>query len=121
MENHTTADGGIAKVASIGGQARAKALSPEERSAIARQAVQARWEKAGKVQKVPVATHGAPDHPLRIGDIEIPCYVLDDKRRVLVQRGMMEALDMKQGTAGRGAGDRLAKFLATKAISDYVP
>ena len=39
---------------------------------------------------------------------------------VLVQRGMMDALDMKQGTAGRGAGDRLARFLATKSITDYV-
>jgi hypothetical protein len=34
---------------------------------------------------------------------------------------MMTALDMKQGTAGRGAGDRLAKFVATKGLSGYVP
>ena len=31
---------------------------------------------------------GATDHPLVIGDIEIPCYVLEDETRVLVQRGM---------------------------------
>ena len=64
--------------------------------------------------------YGSADRPLRIGDLEIPCYVLDDGRRVLVQRGMMTALDMKQGTAGRGAGDRLAKFVATKALSGFV-
>ena len=32
----------------------------------------------------------------------------------------MTALDMKQGTAGRGGGDRLAKFIGTKALSGFV-
>jgi squalene-hopene/tetraprenyl-beta-curcumene cyclase len=45
--------------AAKGGQARANALSPEQRSAIARQAVAARWAKAAK-QKV---EGGAPAHP----------------------------------------------------------
>jgi hypothetical protein len=53
--------------------------------------------------------------------MEIPCYVLEDGRRVIHQRGMMTALDMKQGTAGRGAGDRLAKFVGTKGISPFIP
>ena len=55
-----------------------------------------------------------------IGAWEVPCYVLDDKRRVLVQRGVMDALDMSQGTAGRGGGDRIAKFVATKALKPFV-
>jgi hypothetical protein len=67
-----------------------------------------------------MATHGATDHPLTIGDIHIPCYVLEDGRRVLIQNGMLIGLDMSQGTAGRGEGDRLAKFLAGKAISPSV-
>lgn len=33
---------------------------------------------------------------------------------------MMTALDMSQGTAGRGGGDRLAKFVATKALREFV-
>jgi hypothetical protein len=33
---------------------------------------------------------------------------------------MLTALDMKQGTAGRGAGDRIAKFAATKGVSAYI-
>lgn len=70
--------------------------------------------------KIPVAKFGSPDRPLKIGDREIPCYVLDDERRVLVQRGVLSSLDMKQGTAGRGGGDRLAKFIATKAINPFV-
>lgn len=32
----------------------------------------------------------------------------------------MNALDMSQGTAGRGAGDRLAKFVDTKALKPFV-
>jgi hypothetical protein len=115
-------DFGSTQAAAMGGKARAESMSDEERSQGARAAAEARWAKEGKLSKVPIATHGAPDHPLRIAGLpEIPCYVLDDKRRVLVQRGMMDALDMKQGTAGRGGGDRLAKFLATKSINDYVP
>lgn len=105
--------------ASKGGIARAKALSKEQRSAIARRAVETRWEREGKIT-IAEATHGSPDHPLRIGDLEIPCYVLADKRRVLVQGGMMAALDISQGTAGRGGGDRLAKFVSTKSLNPFI-
>ena len=70
-----------------------------------------------KHEKTIQATHGSPDHPLRIGDIEIPCYVLEDQRRVIVQGRMIAALGMSQGTASANAtGDRLSKFIATKAI-----
>src|SRR5579863_7262931 len=106
--------------ASKGGRARAKVLTREQRQAIGRAAIEARWRKAGKLTEVPVATHGSPDRPLRIGELEIPCYVLADGRRVLVQRGMLSSLDMKQGTAGRGGGDRLAKFVATKSLAPFV-
>ena len=105
--------------ASKGGKARAKALSKEQRSAIARRAVETRWEREGKIT-IAEATHGSPDRPLRIGTLEIPCYVLADKRRVLVQGGMMTALDISQGTAGRGAGDRLSKFASTKSINPFI-
>jgi len=63
---------------------------------------------------------GSPDRPLHIGNIEIPCYVLEGGKRVLVQTGMIKALDMKKGTAGRGPGDRIAKFISTKAINPFV-
>lgn len=112
-------DFGGSEAGKKGAEARAKKLTPEQRSEIARNAALAKWEKEGSL--IPVATHGSPDHPLRIGDVEIPCYVLNDGRRVLVQSGMLAGLDMKQGTAGRGGGDRLAKFINTKAVSPYVP
>ena len=35
---------------------------------------------------------GAPDRPLIIGEISIPCYVLEDETRVLTQDGCMKAI-----------------------------
>src|SRR5438309_7012388 len=83
--------------AAKGGLARAKALTPDQRRAIAVGAIEARWKKAGKPETVAQATHGSPDSPLRIGEVEIPCFVLEDGRRVLAQRGMITALGMKPG------------------------
>lgn len=113
---------GASEAGKLGGRARAESLSSDERKAIARKAAQSRWAKSGH-QPVPQATHGSDDHPLRIPGVkvEIPCYVLSDGRRVLIQRGMLTALQISQGTAGRGGGDRIAKFIATKSIKPYVP
>lgn len=72
-------------------------------------------------QPVVQALYGSPDQPLRIGNLEIPCFVLEGDRRVLTQMGMLDALDMSLGGAGRGAGSRLAKFVSSKSISPYVP
>lgn len=107
--------------ASKGGKARAEALSPERRSEIAKKAVQSRWAKAKSGEYIPRATHGSQDHPLRIGNIEIPCYVLEDGRRVLIQRSLIDALGMAQGTAsGIGEGDRLGRFIAGKSINPFI-
>ncbi len=102
---------------SKGGRQRAEVLSADERSAIASRAARKRWEDEPAVVK---ASHGSADSPLIIGDIELPCYVLEDGRRVIIQRSVITALDMKQGTAGRGGGDRLAKFAATKGVAPFV-
>ena len=68
------------------------------------------------------ATHGSPDHPLKIGDLEIPCYVLEDGRRVLVRSSIISALDMSEGSASAATtGDRLSKFIATKSLRESVP
>jgi P63C domain len=53
--------------------------------------------------------------------IEIPCYVLEDERRVLVQRGMVTALGMSRGSSAGSGGDRLAKFVAGKIPNPYIP
>src|SRR5258707_10006355 len=81
--------------ASKGGEARAKKLSPERRKEIARNAVEARWAKAGKAP-IPRATHIGE---LRIGDLVIPCAVLEDGTRLLTQWGFYRAI----GRSGRPA------------------
>ena len=66
------------------------------------------------------AEYGSPDHPLTIGEIEIPCYVLEDGRRVLVQTSMIDSLGMSRGGSNKSGGDRLAKFTAGKGIDPYI-
>src|SRR6266700_283007 len=92
---------------SLGGKARANALTKAERSQIARKSAETRWANA---KQLPKATHGSNDHPLKIGDIEIQCYVLDDDTRVLSQRGVLGGVGLSQGTASGAGGDRLASF-----------
>lgn len=58
-------------------------------------------------EPTPSATH---DGLLSFGDLEIPCYVLEDGRRVISQRGMFSAIGKSAGSgerAGTGA-DALA-------------
>lgn len=99
-----------------GGIARSKTMTAEQRSESARRAARAKAELA----KLPKATHWSADHPLKIGELEIPCYVLEDGRRVLSLGGMVRALGMSIGSAGGGEGDRLYSFATGKAISPFI-
>lgn len=69
-----------------GGPARAARLDPEARKEIATRAAVARWGA--------VATHKGE---LRIGDLVIECFVLEDGRRVLSTRGVEAALGRRSG------------------------
>ena len=104
---------------SKGGRARADSLPSERRKEIAKKAAEARW--AGAPDDMPQAICGSADQPMRIPSlgIEIPCYVIEGERRVLVQRGMVEALGMARGSAGAG-GDRLANFVAGVRIKPHI-
>lgn len=79
---------------SIGGRARNDALAPEKRKEIAQKAAAARWSGAAPIPK---ATHRGS---IKVGDVEIPCFVLDDGRRVISGRGLTTAIGMR----GRGQG-----------------
>lgn len=92
-----------------GGVARKAALSPKKRTAIAKKAAAARWSPT--VREV---THGSIDHPLRVGDIEIPCYVLEADTRVLTQGGLHTSIGMST-SGGVGGTHRLARFIETLA------
>ena len=58
---------------------------------------------------------GEPSRPMVIGDIEIPCYVLEDETRVLSQRGVTAGIGLNPG-----AGFRMPQFMASRGISKYV-
>ena len=91
-----------------GGAARAEALTPEQRKAIARKGADAKKELAS----LPRATHGSEDNPLRIGDVQIPCYVLEDGRRVLTRQGLQVGIGMSASGAIKAGEHRLALFTA---------
>jgi hypothetical protein len=99
-----------------GGIARAESLSPAERSEAAKKAARARWE----VERQAIC--GSPERPLRIGEIEIPCYVLDDGTRVLTQAGFLEALGRhrKANVRREGGEERVPAILQGKAISPFI-
>jgi hypothetical protein len=98
-----------------GGIARAAALTPERRSEIAKQAVEARWAK-----DLPYATH---EGVIRIGDIEIACAVLNTGQRVITQSGFMRALGRARQAKGRQyyRGDvNLPAFLTAQNLKPYI-
>lgn len=80
-----------------GGKARAEALSSSKRSEIAKKAAQSRWDKS-----IPLAEYGSSDKPLRLGDVEVGCYVLNDGTRVLARTGFLKAI----GRTGKAKGGR---------------
>jgi hypothetical protein len=98
-----------------GGEARAQKLTSEQRSEIARQAAQARWDGP-----CPKAVYGEQDKPIRIADIEVPCYVLDDGRRVITMNGMIGTLGMARGGAMVKGMNRLELFVSRDRIKPFV-
>jgi hypothetical protein len=104
-----------ASIQSQGGAARAEKLTPEKRKEIAARGAVARWSK-----DLPKAICGSTDRPLIIGNASIPCYVLEDETRVLVQTAMIESLGMARGTAGGKGGDRLASFVNQDRLKPFI-
>jgi P63C domain len=98
-----------------GGLARSARLPAERRIQIARQGGRARWAE------LPQATH---DGDLKLGDAVIPAAVLDDKRRVLTQSGVMRSLGRARQAKGRGyynADANLPAFLTAKNLKPFIP
>lgn len=112
------ADGADESGKARGGRARAESLTPEERSHIAKRGAEARW-KHGRA-KVLRATHGSADHPLRIGDVQIPCYVLEDGTRVLTQAGFTGAVGMARGGSMVAGMNRIELFVKRNRINRFI-
>jgi len=99
---------------SKGGSARAKSLTPQERSAIARRAALARYGKS-----LPKAI---AEGTIIIGDLRIACAVLEDETRVLTQEGFLTAIGRAgKAKGGEGAGvDGKAAFLRAKNLEPFI-
>lgn len=87
-------------------------LSAAERRNLATTAAAARWAARSDAiagNPLPV-THGNAARPLRIGEIEIPCYIVEGDIRVLSQRGLLSGVGLSQsgGSAGK---HRMKRFI----------
>lgn len=101
---------------SRGGHARAHKLTPEQRQAISRRAAAARWS-----DEVADAVCGSAEKPLRIGDAEIECYVLEDGTRVVTQASFLQALGRhRRANVRRERNIELPSILQGKAIAPYI-
>lgn len=94
-----------------GGKARASKMTPEERKEASRKMAEAKKE----LSKLPEVAYGSPDTPLRIGDVDLQCYVLSDGTRVLSQRGMAAGLGMSTV-----ATERLINFVGGERIKPFL-
>lgn len=97
-------------IQSQGGKARAKKLTREQRSEIAKKAAESRWGN------VPLQATHKGNFSSDFG-IDVDCYVLNDaaKTAVLSSRGMGKALGL-----GESGGNKLASFLGTRAMTPFV-
>src|SRR5579875_2342444 len=107
-----------------GGKARAKNMTPEQRREAARRAAEERWKRAGKDTGTRTATHTGE---LRIGELIIPCAVLEDGTRVLSETGVVKALGLYRSGAVQSrekeaadGGAQLPLFVANKNIKQFV-
>lgn len=81
-----------------GGKARAEKMTPEQRKESSKKAALAKKHYS----TLPTAEYGNSTTALKVGDIEIPCYVLDDGRRVLSQGGLQAGIGMSKSGGSRG-------------------
>jgi len=100
-----------------GGVARAAKLPKARKKEIAQRAAAARWRK-----DVPWAEYPGT---LQIGENELDCAVLNDRRRVLSQRSVNRALGRKHGGAEfrrrqSEAGGGLPIFLVSESLKPFI-
>lgn len=105
-----------------GGKARAQKLSKEERHKIASDAAKVRWATE---KSLPLATHGSPEQPLKIGEAELECYVLENGTRVVSQSGMYRGMGFSRGGARGGeeakiVGAETPRFAAQNWIKPFI-
>lgn len=105
---------------SLGGKKRAESLTEGQRKTIASEAAKARWEEEAKLPKAEYRGE------IVIGDIKIPCAVLDNGVRVISERGVRGILGPSGGNSyalkksAADSGANLPVFLAQKQLTPYI-
>jgi hypothetical protein len=101
--------------ASKGGTARAARLTADERRRIAQNAAKARWGEAILFAPYPGV--------IEIGDISIPCAVLEDETRILSQAAVLRVLGRNPEKSLRAHGDEdevRPPFLAANNLQEFI-
>jgi hypothetical protein len=103
----------------LGGLARAQSTSGARLSEIGLDGANARWKATGEIAK----STGS----ITIGDIEIPCAVMEDGTRLLSERAVTKAFGGKRGGSHwkrlKEAGDigtNLPVFLSAKNLNEFI-
>lgn len=66
------------------------------------------------------AKHGSPDQPLKIGDVSIECYVLEDGRRVLLYADLQKAIGLADGGSMVAGKTRLEQFASGARLAKLI-
>jgi len=116
-----------------GGVARARRLSPEDRSAIAREGAARRWadkREADKQRQMPTVLPGY-SAVLSIAGANLPCAVINGPsgvQRVLTEHGITNAIlgtrsgaSKRRKRAAAERGEELPLFLAPGQLQPYIP
>lgn len=93
-----------------GGRARARVLAPGQRKRIASKAARERWNPS-----IPVAEYGSKNRAVKLGDLELPCYVLTGGIRVFSQRGLLNALALQS------RGSIVHRFIELTHLERHLP
>lgn len=111
---------------SRGGSARATSLSADRRKQIASEAAKQRWDRQREIDPTLVeadAENIEPDKAMPIAHwrgmlnlvgVDVPCYVLDDGRKII---GRTSATEVLSGIKGGGA---LERYLGAKALEPFI-
>lgn len=94
----------------IGAYARAEKLSPERRKEIA--------AKAAAARHAPVLHKATNEGVIKVGSLQIPCYVLEDGTRILSQRGLNDVFGVAQG--GASGAQKIPRFVGAKALIPFI-
>jgi hypothetical protein len=98
------------------GKARAQSLSKTDRSKIAKQAANERWNST-----LPMTIN---EGEMKLGDLELNCVVLPDETRVISQAAFLKAMgrsrSFRGGTGASSTAGEIPFFLQNKTFEPYL-